>query len=114
MNNRYLKDVRDALERAGLKQRYLTTNPYVPLAIGCAAGVVIGAGIALLVSPMSGRETRARLSGKARELTGQAKRIGSDASHRMQRAGGELREGFEQAQQQMQQPSETYGQEVIR
>lgn len=114
MRTRYINDVRDALERAGLKQRYITTSPFVALAIGCATGMVIGAGIAMLVSPMSGRETRARISGKARELAGSTKASAREAQLRAQKAAGEIREGFQQAQHQVQQPSEVYGQDVIR
>lgn len=111
---RYFDDVRDTLERAGLKKRNITTSPGVCLAIGCVAGMVMGAGLTMLFAPMSGRETRSRLSGKARELAGSGKRAARDVSHRAQRAGSEIREGFEQAQSQVQQPSEIYGQEIIR
>lgn len=110
----YFNDVQDALERAGLKKRNIVTSPFACLAIGCVAGMVLGAGITMLVAPMSGRETRARLSGKARELSGRTKVAAREFSERGQRAGAEIREGFEQAQRQVQQPSEIYGQEVIR
>ena len=39
---------------------------------GFVVGAVLGAGVALLLAPASGRETRARLKAKARELRGKA------------------------------------------
>lgn len=111
---RYFDDVRDTLERAGLKKRNITTSPVLCMAIGCAAGLVLGVGMTMLMAPMSGREARARLSGKARQFATAGRRSAQELSQRAQRAAGEIREGFEQAQSQVQQPSEVYGQEIIR
>lgn len=117
MNTRYkyFDDVRDALGRAGLTRRRALSNPYVCLGIGCAAGLVIGAGLTMLVAPRSGRETRAKITDKAREMSGRGKAAAREISERAERAGSELQEGFERAQSQVQQPSQTtYEQEVIR
>lgn len=109
---KYFDDIRHSLERAGLKRRRLMTSPLVCLAIGAAAGFVIGMGVAMLVAPRSGREIRAQISGKARQFARFGKKGVHEAVEGGRRAVGELHEGIEQSK--MPVPSETYGQEVIR
>lgn len=109
---RYFDDIRETLERAGLKKRNITTSPLVCLSIGAAAGLLIGVGMTMLMAPRSGREMRAQLSSKARELS----RMGRKSMHQVaesgKRAMGELREGVEPSPASA--PTETYGEEVIR
>lgn len=109
---KYFDDIRHTLERAGLKRRGIMSNPFVCLAIGAAAGLVIGMGVAMLVAPRPGREVRARISGKARELARFGKKGAHEAVEGGKRAVGELQQGIEQSSVPV--PSETYGQEVIR
>lgn len=110
---RYFDDIRETLERAGLKKRNITTSPLVCLAIGAAAGLLVGVGITMLVAPRSGREMRARISGKAREITQRGRKSLQEVTERGKHAVGEFREGYEQ-QGAVGAPTETYGQEVIR
>lgn len=111
---RYFDDIRETLERAGLKKRNITTSPLVCLSIGAAAGLLIGMGVAMLVAPRSGREMRAQLSGKAREFSRIGRKSMQGVAESGKRAVGELREGFEQSSTSAHVPTETYGEEVIR
>jgi len=75
-----------------------------PLAIGFVLGAVLGAGIALLLAPASGEETRRRVTDTARSLGGAARRqvdrVIETAGDLQQNAGAALkagREAFDQA-----------------
>jgi len=69
----------DVLSALGLERRRTPFDVALPAAGMFFAGVVVGAGVALLVAPKSGRETRRELRGRASEL-----------SHRLSSSAGEL------------------------
>jgi hypothetical protein len=71
----------DILTALGLERRRSALDVLLPAVGVFAAGVVVGGGIALLLAPKSGRETRRELKGKASELT-----------HRLGESAGELAE----------------------
>ncbi|HEY4222701.1 MAG TPA: YtxH domain-containing protein [Myxococcota bacterium] len=51
-----------------------------------AAGVVVGAGAALMLAPKSGAELRGDIRSRARKLTGDAKKLGAEAGERINAA----------------------------
>jgi YtxH-like protein len=67
----------DILSALGLERRSSSLDAAIPTALAFVAGLAAGAGVALLLAPKSGRETRQDLSNKASELTG---RLTSSAS----------------------------------
>jgi len=71
----------DILAALGLERRRSAFDVLLPAVGVFAAGVVVGGGIALLLAPKSGRETRRQIKGKASELT-----------HRIGESAGELAE----------------------
>lgn len=66
----------DILAALGLEKRRTLLDVVVPAAGVFVAGAVIGAGVALLLAPKSGREIRRDLKGSAKELT---RHIGASA-----------------------------------
>jgi len=68
-------------------------NPGLPLALGFVVGALVGAGVALLLAPESGKETRQRLT-RTGERLGNAARTGLDQV--LQTANG-LREDAQSA-----------------
>lgn len=85
----------DILAALGLERRRSAFDVLLPALGIFAAGAVLGGGVALLLAPKSGRETRQNLKGKASELT---HRIGESAgeiaeevrdavAHRVEEAG---------------------------
>jgi ElaB/YqjD/DUF883 family membrane-anchored ribosome-binding protein len=109
MRTKYtIDDIRDALGRTGLIDNEIVSRPFGYFAIGCAVGLVLGAGVAMLVAPSSGREVRAKISGKAKELSERAKSSVKEAKSNVESAV----EGMRSTQQQY--PSESFGQNVIR
>ncbi len=60
---------------------------------GFVAGAVVGAGLALLMAPASGTETRQRLRSKAEDLSGKARELGDSARERMDAVGQVVRDG---------------------
>jgi len=71
----------DILAALGLERRRSALDVLLPAVGLFAAGVIVGGGVALLLAPKSGRETRRQLKGKASELT-----------HRIGESAGELAE----------------------
>jgi len=71
----------DILAALGLERRRSALDVLLPAVGMFAAGVIVGGGVALLLAPKSGRETRRQLKGKASELT-----------HRIGESAGELAE----------------------
>lgn len=69
----------DVLAALGLERRRTPFDVMLPAAGMFVAGLMVGAGVALLVAPKSGRETRRELKGRA-----------SDWSHRLSSTAGEL------------------------
>lgn len=72
----------DVLAAFGLERRRSALDVMLPAAGMFFAGLMIGAGVAFLVAPKSGRETRRALGGKASEL-----------SHRLTSAAGGVAQG---------------------
>ncbi len=70
------------------------------LLAGITIGALIGAGVALLLAPQAGEDTRRDLSRRARELRDQATDRWDDASHRarreVRRRGRQLRERLDE------------------
>lgn len=70
------------------------------LLAGITIGALIGAGVALLLAPQAGEETRRDLSRRARELRDEATDRWDDASHRarreVRRRGRQLRERLDE------------------
>jgi gas vesicle protein len=69
----------DILAALGLERRRSALDVLLPAVGVFAAGAILGGGIALLLAPKSGRETRRQLKGKASELT-----------HRLGESAGEI------------------------
>ena len=59
----------DVLSALGLERRRTPIDIMIPAAGIFLAGFVVGAGVAMLVAPMSGREARRQLRGKATDLS---------------------------------------------
>jgi hypothetical protein len=59
----------DVLAALGLERRRSAIDVMLPAAGIFFAGLIVGSGVALLVAPKSGRETRRQLKGKATELS---------------------------------------------
>jgi hypothetical protein len=72
-------DVDRLLGRVGLARRYSTSERVGPALASVVLGAAVGAGVALLVAPSSGRELRSRLNERLDE-----------AKHRLQRARHEV------------------------
>jgi gas vesicle protein len=60
--------VDDILAALGLERRRTFTTSMIPIASGFAAGALVGAGLALLFAPKSGREMRDDLRKRADEV----------------------------------------------
>lgn len=58
----------DALDRAGLVRRVNVPNGAAMMVGGLGAGILVGAGLALLFAPQSGRDTRAFIGDKVRHI----------------------------------------------
>jgi len=69
------------------------TNPAVVL-LAFLAGAVAGAAVALLTAPQSGRETRSRLKGLAKDATGRAPHVPEALSAAYARASRAARQAF--------------------
>lgn len=59
----------DILSALGLQRRRTAVDVIVPTAGLFIAGLMVGAGFALLMAPKSGRDTRRELQGRARDLS---------------------------------------------
>lgn len=64
---------------------------------GLIVGTLLGAGIALLMAPAAGTETRRRLSDAARRVGGDAKNRLDDVAHRVKDKVGSLRHDVKDA-----------------
>ena len=92
----------DVLGALGLERRRAARDVILPTAGIFVAGLMVGAGVALLIAPRSGQETRRELRGRATDLThrfGRAvreerERLGSEESQstRLPDNGGKARE----------------------
>ena len=69
----------EILAALGLERRRTALDVLLPAVGVFAAGLVVGGGIALMLAPKSGKETRRQLKGKASEIT-----------HRLGESAGEL------------------------
>jgi len=69
------------------------TNPATVL-LAFLAGAVTGAAVALLTAPLSGRETRSRLKGLARDAAGRAPHLPEALSAAYERASRAARQAF--------------------
>jgi hypothetical protein len=67
----------DIIRALGLQQRRSSTTDMVPSLALFGAGLLVGAGLALLLAPTSGRELREEITERANELR---ERVGSAAS----------------------------------
>lgn len=79
---------------------------------GAAVGALVGAGVALLYAPHSGRRTRGKIRRKAEDLAEQAeekvedaredaRRTAEDVRRRAQESGERIREGLEEKKSRM-------------
>lgn len=67
----------DILSALGLERRSTPVEAAIPTALAFVAGIAAGAGVALLLAPKSGRETRQDLSSRASQLTSRASELTS-------------------------------------
>jgi gas vesicle protein len=65
--------------------------------IGLLIGTLVGAGIALLVAPQSGRETRRNIARRARRLAEDARERYDDARHELRQARERRRREHDEA-----------------
>jgi len=80
----------DILSALGLERRHTTMDDAVPTALAFVVGAAAGAGIALLLAPKSGRETRQDLSNKATELTNRLTSTANELTNRLTSSANEL------------------------
>lgn len=66
-------------------------------AAGLLIGALVGAGIALLVAPQSGEETRRTIARRARRLAADARERYEEARHQLHRARERRRRGHDEA-----------------
>ena len=78
----------DVLAALGLERRRTPIDIMVPAAGVFFAGVVFGAGVALLMAPKPGRETRRQLRDKASDLTHRLAKPGQLAHEARERLFG--------------------------
>lgn len=58
----------DALDRIGLVRKNNVTNSAAMMIGGLGAGILVGAGLALLFAPQAGSDTRAKIGEKVQEI----------------------------------------------
>lgn len=58
----------DALDRVGLVRKSEVSNSAAWMVGGLGAGILVGAGLALLFAPQSGSETRSKIGEKVQEI----------------------------------------------
>jgi len=80
----------DILGALGLERRHTMMDDAVPTALAFVVGAAAGAGIALLLAPKSGRETRQDLSNKATELTNRLTSTANELTNRLTSSANEL------------------------
>ena len=68
---------------------------------GLLIGAVVGAGLALLLAPASGSETRRRLKAKAQDFGNKANALGESARDTFDEVGNTVREGTRELGQAM-------------
>jgi len=72
--------VDDILTALGLERRRTFTSNVIPIASGFAAGALMGAGIALLFAPKTGREIRGDLRRRADEVSRKVTEVAESAA----------------------------------
>jgi hypothetical protein len=77
----------DILSALGLQRRRTALDVVIPTAGLFVAGLVVGAGVALLIAPKSGRETRRELRGRATDISNRFGRAIREETERL--SGGE-------------------------
>lgn len=80
----------DILAALGLERRHTMMDDAIPPAVAFVVGAAAGAGIALLLAPKSGRETRQDLSNKATELTNRLTSTANELTSRLTSSANEL------------------------
>jgi len=80
----------DILSALGLERRHTAMDDAIPTALAFVAGAAAGAGIALLLAPKSGRETRQDLSNKATELTNRLTSTANELTSKLTSSANEL------------------------
>lgn len=80
----------DILSALGLERRHTAIDAAIPTALAFVAGAAAGAGIALLLAPKSGRETRQDLSNKATELTNRLTSTANELTSKLTSSANEL------------------------
>jgi len=80
----------DILSALGLERRHTAIDAVIPTALAFVAGAAAGAGIALLLAPKSGRETRQDLSNKATELTNRLTSTANELTSKLTSSANEL------------------------
>jgi hypothetical protein len=68
----HLPSAEEIVQALGLQSRYHGSHDVLPSLALFGAGLLVGAGLALLFAPTTGRELREEISEKASELRGRA------------------------------------------
>ena len=74
----------DIIRALGLQQRRHTTTDLAPSLALFGAGLLVGAGLALLLAPTTGRELREEITDRASELRD---RVSTAAANEIERSG---------------------------
>jgi gas vesicle protein len=75
------------------KERAMSESQGKGMMAGFIFGAVVGAGVALLVAPASGSETRKRIKEKALELRGKSEELKTSARGKLDEIGQAVRGG---------------------
>lgn len=83
--NRTMREFRRGLRAAGLVDEPWF-EPAGTFAVGCVAGALAGAAVAMLFAPRAGADTRREIASKARSLVRRAKPMVSEARRELESA----------------------------
>lgn len=69
----------DALDRIGLVRKSQVSGATLPVIGGLGAGILVGAGLALLFAPQAGSETRAKIGERVEKIRHRGNGVGDQA-----------------------------------